>query len=137
MGSLQVFPVVGKPCIIYKLQGNPIIIMGFQPYSIDIADFPCKVSVIPCIHLQCTLCSLGQSLFNFGQLPLLRQDFVVKVLADPTFNLIRMLYQIKRFITYDPSPIRSIKSGAAYIIVIFLLFIVLKGPSYICHVAPV
>ena len=27
--SLQVLPVVGKPCNIYRLQGNPIIIMGF------------------------------------------------------------------------------------------------------------
>ena len=28
-GSLQGFPVVGKPCNIYRLRGNPIIIMGF------------------------------------------------------------------------------------------------------------
>ena len=28
-GSLQVFPVVGKPGNIYRLRGNPIIIMGF------------------------------------------------------------------------------------------------------------
>ena len=28
-GSLQVFPVVGKPCNIYRLLKNPIIIMGF------------------------------------------------------------------------------------------------------------
>ena len=28
-GCLQVFPVVGKPCNIYRLRGNLIIIMGF------------------------------------------------------------------------------------------------------------
>ena len=28
-GSLQVFPVMGKPCNIYRLWGNPIIVMGF------------------------------------------------------------------------------------------------------------
>ena len=28
-GSLQGFPVVEKPCNIYRLRGNPIIIMGF------------------------------------------------------------------------------------------------------------
>ena len=28
-GSLQVFPVVGKPCNVYRFWGNPIIIMGF------------------------------------------------------------------------------------------------------------
>ena len=32
MGSLQGFPVVGKPCNIYRLRGNPTIIMGFPPY---------------------------------------------------------------------------------------------------------
>jgi hypothetical protein len=30
---------------------------------------------------------LGQSLFDFGQLPLLQLDFVVKVLADPAATL--------------------------------------------------
>ena len=29
MGVLQGFPVVGKPCNIYRLRGNPRIIMGF------------------------------------------------------------------------------------------------------------
>ena len=28
-GCLQVFPVVEKPCNIYRLRGNPMIIMGF------------------------------------------------------------------------------------------------------------
>ena len=31
MGSLQFFPVVGKPCNIYRLWGNHMIITGFPP----------------------------------------------------------------------------------------------------------
>ena len=38
-GSLQVFPVVGKPCQIYRLRGNPIIIMKFSPQSVNITGF--------------------------------------------------------------------------------------------------
>ena len=36
IGCLQVFPVVGISCNIYRFRGNPIIIMGF---SIDSAVF--------------------------------------------------------------------------------------------------
>ena len=68
-GSFQGFPVVRKPCNIYSLRINPIIIMGFplqsvnitgfihiihrvslqflQPFSIDSVSFPCRDPVIP------------------------------------------------------------------------------------------
>ena len=37
MVCLQVFPVLGKPCNIYRLQGHPNIIMGF----------PCNLQILP------------------------------------------------------------------------------------------
>jgi hypothetical protein len=75
--------VVWKPCNIYRLRGNPIIIMGFPTickyyrvsqqhtqsfplrrigflcdsysfFSIDGAGKTCRHSVMPCKHLQCT-----------------------------------------------------------------------------------
>ena len=32
--------VVGKPCNIYILQGNPIVSIGFSPQSLNITGFP-------------------------------------------------------------------------------------------------
>ena len=32
--------LVGKPCNIYRLQGNPIVIIGFSPQSVNIKGFP-------------------------------------------------------------------------------------------------
>ena len=50
-GSLQVFPVVEKPCNIYRLWWNSIIISGVSlwfllPFSIDSAGFPCRDPVV-------------------------------------------------------------------------------------------
>ena len=56
MGCLQDFPVVGKPCNIYRLRGNPINIMGFprnlytlQGLSTTYIGFLCD-SYRGCIH---------------------------------------------------------------------------------------
>ena len=32
--------VVGKPCNIYRLKGNPIVIIVFSPQSVNITGFP-------------------------------------------------------------------------------------------------
>ena len=51
--------VVDKPCNIYRLLENPMIIIGF-PHNLQILQgFPttgktCKDPVMPCKHLQCT-----------------------------------------------------------------------------------
>ena len=51
-GSLQGFPVVGKPCNIYRLQGNPIIIMGFPLQSVNITWFTHNIHRVSLYFLQ-------------------------------------------------------------------------------------
>ena len=50
--------VVDKPCSIYRLRGNPMMIIGFPSNLYILQGFPttgnpCKDPVMPCKHLQC------------------------------------------------------------------------------------
>ena len=91
--------VVDKPCNIYRLRGNLMIIIGFPRNLWILQGFPttgktCEEPVMPCKHLQCILsimkecnCFLLKYYFCFFKMMLSLVDCF-----DEEWNLIKFLF---------------------------------------------